>query len=637
MSSRSEPDRGSAGRWVGVCVCCVGIAVLVVSGCQQIGCQSGGQKDGRQGPWPVQSGVVDHLSEEMPAIVFVRRAQALRRVEAFLGESGEEKSSEGTPDAGEDAGEEEDAGRDKSGSKRTHTEPGTSVEALVAVVGRLLSTEVAGKIGLDGKAPATLVRWEGRWVAGFERTSVSQPASGEGAGPKVEGIDWVDRSGSVGGGSVGRIPMGGTHEGVGAIVCGSEESWYVATSRTPAWSEKKVVGVCDRLRSEEAGSESEAPSEKRAWTDGWTRGAREASLMSSLVGGNEVVAGLVRPDVWLNQEMTVRNGQASRLVNRLAGQLGSLGWTGYHRSERGALSVTMRLQKSTGQPMAVADLGAGTGELPPMGGFVRDDVLGAVRFSSDPALTYQLVESLMPAERRREVTAYWSEIREKLKVQMPETLLDALAGHAVVVLFDVTERSRVVSASAAKADADDGEKSGGGFWRHLLTGGATREAVLVPITNRAAVERVLDVATQLSEGKLSRDMANDSVHYAWIGERGLSWAIVLTDDYLIFADNGAAFNRAVSYAREASNLSEVLTERGVDRLFDGSGRSGFYLRGRALSDRIRAAGWETGASLLEPAAWLLFTSETADGEGIGRLDIGYREESAVKGEADAGE
>lgn len=632
MSSRSEPDRGSGGRRMGVCVCWVGIAVLVLSGCQQIGCQSGGQADGREGPWPVQSGVVDHLSEEMSAVVFVRRAQALRRVEAFIGESVEGKAAIGGT---RDAGEKEDAGRDESGSERKRAEPGTGVEALVAVAGQLLSEEAAGEIGLNLEAPAAVFRWEGRWVVGFERVGADQAASNAGAEPQVAGIDWVERSREGNGGSVGRISMGGNEAGGEGVVCGSAELLYVATKRGAMRSEQEVIEICDRLRTNGSGSEGEAPRGNRAWTDGWTRGGREASLMSSLVGGNEVVAGLVRPDRWLNQEMAMRNGQASRLVKRLAGQLGSLGWTGYHRPERGALSVTMRLQQSPGQPMAVADLGAGTGELPPMGGFVSEDVLGAVRFSSDPALTYQLVESLMPAERRREVTAYWDEIREKLTVRMPETLLDALAGHAVVVLFDVTERSRVVSGVDGETGTD-GER-GGGFWGHLLTGSATREAVLVPITNRAAVERVLDVATQLSEGKLSRDMANESVHYAWIGERGLSWAIVLTDDYLIFADNGAAFNRAVSYAREASSVSEVLTERGVDRLFDGSGRSGFYLRGRALSDRIRGAGWETGASMLAPAAWLLFTSETADGEGIGRLDIGYREQSDEREGADSGE
>jgi hypothetical protein len=454
---------------------------------------------------------------------------------------------------------------------------------------------------VEAASPAILFRHDGTWVVGGDLSE--RPAVME-ALESLE-VTWAQTEVS---GRVGTLHVEGASTTEALAVCLFKGGWFAGELE----ADESAETLCGGVAPARTGPLTEA------WTSGWTRGPEEAGLVASLVGGGEVAAGIIRPDVWLRESAESQGrDHGGVLIRRLAEQLGALGWTMRHEPDREALSVTMRLQQSAGEPMAVADLGAATGSLPPMGGLMSRDVLGAVRLSADPQLAYQLTRSLLPAQTRREVDAYWSGFESKMNIELPESLLNAVAGHAVLVVFRVRPRQRVLS------DASEGVDEWSLLWRRFVHGEATREAVMIPITDRAAVERVLNVATQLSSGKLSRDKADASVHYAWIGERGLSWALVLTDEYVVFADSGVAFNRAVNFSRNATPIDGELRRRGVHRLFDGQNRSGLFVEASRARERLRQAGWRGAASFARPLEWMLFTSETAGGEGIGRLDLGY--------------
>jgi len=141
-----------------------------------------------------------------------------------------------------------------------------------------------------------------------------------------------------------------------------------------------------------------------------------------------------------------------------------------------------------------------------------------------------------------------------------------------------------------------------GAIRRILELRATREAVLLPIQDRVIAEQTLDAFTQLSQGRLSRENAEHTVHYAWLEGGLLEWAFILDDTHLLFVDSAAAFDQAMIYERRGGSLSDELTP--LAPLMKGRHRSGIYLDTAILADILAQSGDSRIARWLEPFEFL---------------------------------
>jgi hypothetical protein len=322
-------------------------------------------------------------------------------------------------------------------------------------------------------------------------------------------------------------------------------------------------------------------------TPGWRADDRWRRLIATTTRpDSDVVAGFDAAG-WLRERAS--EGRAGRLVTRFARQIGRVGIRARYRASRRRLILDVLTPGSPGAPTIVSGLGEPTGELPPLGGLVEPGVLAVLRLSVDAERLYGLVRSMLPAERRRELDRFWEESRRQLEIEGPERIADNFSGHVVVVVYGL------------QGDRLDWDEPGLGH--RILEMQATREAILMPIRDRTLAERTLDAFTQLSRGRLSRQTAEHTVHYAWLQDGLLEWAFVLGDDHLLYVDSATAFDQAMIYERRGGSLSREMSA--LAPLLQPRRRSGLYLDVATFSDLLAGRGYDRVAPWLEPLESLL--------------------------------
>ncbi|MFB6372645.1 MAG: hypothetical protein ABEN55_05945, partial [Bradymonadaceae bacterium] len=277
-------------------------------------------------------------------------------------------------------------------------------------------------------------------------------------------------------------------------------------------------------------------------------------------------------------------------------------------SDQSDLSIDLRSRSTTGEPVVVSDLGTPSGTFPGLGGLVEPGVLGVVRVSVDPQSVYRLLVSTLPADRRARLKAFWKQLEQKLLIDGPESILENFTGHAVAVFYGL---------------GDDILAGGrGASLRRFFRLQSTREVVVLPITSRTDLERLLDKATQVSRGRLSRQQGKHTVQYAWFRDGTLEWALVLSDEHLVFVDSATSFDKALQFEHRGGALTaRQRKSMRIGPLLETRDRSGFFLDAATVGNLLAENGRERAAAWLEPVRSILLTTEMDDEASVTRIDL----------------
>lgn len=316
------------------------------------------------------------------------------------------------------------------------------------------------------------------------------------------------------------------------------------------------------------------------------------------------LVGVVRPSTWLSNVES--EGHAEVLRQQLMTQLGSVGFQLNSPSLDEKARLEVALPGNPRAPEMVPELGEADGGLPPMGGLIEPGVLSVARLSVDPEQFYELARSAMPAERRNDLIDTLEMLDKELRIDVESDVLENLRGHAMLVAYGL-ERE------AFESDETP-------WFLELVKLQATREAILMPIRDREPLEKVLDAWTTLSKSKLSRQSAGQTLQYAWLEEGELQWALILSDEYIIFVDSAAAFEHAVAYEERARPLGEEFEEHGLTGLVDGPHQAGLFLDMATLTDLLAESERTEAVRWLRPFDSLLMTSGVDDDVGIVQVD-----------------
>ncbi len=330
--------------------------------------------------------------------------------------------------------------------------------------------------------------------------------------------------------------------------------------------------------------------------DLWPADRAHGQLLDGLASDDARLVALGNPSEMV--PTTTASQQARRIRDRLAGQLGPTGVSASFDAEPATLSFDLRARPTPEQPVVVSTLGTPDDQVPALGGLIEPGVLGVARFSVDPESTYRLFRSTLPARHRRQLDAFWQQLRDKLLIDGPDALLDHFTGHAFVVVDALGSDSETPPAD----------------WRQVLKLQATREVVVLPIASRERLERALDKATQVTRGRLSRQTGDDNVQYAWFEGGTLAWAMILSDEHLMFVDSPSSLDRALAFDRNDEAVSdEIRAEMQIGPLLETTGRSGAYLDAALVDRQLSERGHERAAAWLTPFESILLTTEM-DGE-----------------------
>jgi hypothetical protein len=302
--------------------------------------------------------------------------------------------------------------------------------------------------------------------------------------------------------------------------------------------------------------------------------------------------GFIDPSPWLGRRQT--DGHAKILLARLIRQIGRIHYAVAIDEESRKLRLSLYTPGQPAEPVMIASLGEAAGKLPQVGGLVRPGVLSVVRLSVDPEALYGLIRSTLPADQRLELEHFWRDLADELKIDVVGDVIGNVTGHFLVAVYGFEDRM-------LRADNP-----------HLLYDlfrlRATREAVLIPIKSRERLEPILDVATQLSRGRLRRQVIRHTIQYAWIPDGSLEWALILHDDYVLFVDSAVAFDHAIAWERSARNLSDSLREVGLGRILEEN-RSGFYVDLTTLANLLAESGQRDVAAWMRPFDTMVFSTE----------------------------
>ncbi len=299
----------------------------------------------------------------------------------------------------------------------------------------------------------------------------------------------------------------------------------------------------------------------------WDANAAHRDLFGRL-HHDESVFVAASPSSWLGA-LPATQDQAKTLRARMQAQSGPIG-VALRRDATGALRARVRALEDVEEPATLHGLGQATGQLGPLGALVTPGALAAVRVSLDTRRLFTLIRSTLPASQRAELDARLRQLRELAAIDLEEALIDNLHGHAVIVLYglglDALDLSQPLDAA-----------------RELLMLSASREAIILPLRDRHKLARLLDALTQLTQGRLRRQDLGQVVHYAWMVEGELRWALVLHDEALLIVDNTATFRHAMNHVQRPRPLRAAQLALGLGRLLDDEAdRSGLYVDLQAL-------------------------------------------------------
>lgn len=533
-------------------VFCVGLLLVVSLGCGE-GCTLGaGGTSVDDKPWPLSSGLASHVPAEAEASFFLR---SLRDIEPAL-----QFGAEALTD---------NAFRD------------TLPEAAIGPIRKLADRLNPASFGLSGEQSSVLFRHRGVWTLiarVSERKQLDRALEQLVSASPLQMADRTDDE------PIGLVYP--TDDNETAPIAELEFRGNLVFVRSRLFTEGPPIAG----ETEKGGQVGEV--------DRWPYDGRTQKLIEDLTNDGARMVGLIEPKRWLSN--VEASGPARAVMQRMANQFGATAVRIDYADEERRLSLDIRSLSDPDEPFVVEQLGSGTGALPTLGGLVEPGVLGVLRLSVDPKSVYRLLVSTMPARQRAQLEAFWKQMRSKLLIDGPEAILDNFTGHAVMVFYGLESESL------------RGEKPA--TVRRILELQATREAVLLPIKSRKKAERLLDKMTQLSQGKLSRQRGEHTVQYAWFREGALEWAIILSDEHLIFVDSSTSFDKAMQYERRGRALSpKQLDKMHLGPLLSKRDRSGIYVDTATLANLLSENGYEGAATWLMPIQSLLLTTEM-DGE-----------------------
>lgn len=327
-------------------------------------------------------------------------------------------------------------------------------------------------------------------------------------------------------------------------------------------------------------------------------------LFRELSNDGELLA-VVRPAAWLANRKA--EGQAGVLLERILSQMGPIGFAASSVSLDESVQVQVLTPGNPRTPVMIRGLGKAEGDMPPVGGLVAPGVLGVSRLSVEPTQLYDLLLTAMPAQRRTDVDAFWDELDEELRINARRDVLENLRGHAVVVAYGL--------------DREALEASDSPWYLDLAKLEATREAVLLPIKEREPLEQVLNGLTTVSKGSLTRQKVGHTLQYAWLDDGELKWAVILSDEHLIFVDSSVAFDHAVAYERSAGPLGEKFEKMGVARIFDEDDAAGLYLDTASLASILAETDEQTSTGWIKPFRRVVVTTRDEGSMGVTKFDL----------------
>lgn len=327
----------------------------------------------------------------------------------------------------------------------------------------------------------------------------------------------------------------------------------------------------------------------------WTRDFQVPGIDRPVVGG-------IKPRHWLARESS--EGHAALLWLRLRNQLGPIAFAAHFDKPTQTFTLDVQSTSDPREPAFVRDLQGASGDLPAAGALVVPGVLAVARLSVNPRKFYELVRSTFPAEQRLELDRLVHELDEQLAINIMDDLLDNLYGHIVVVVYGF--------------DARIFKEQDSGLLANILFLKGTREAVYIPVKSRQRIEDLLNAWTQISKGKLNRQVVQQTIQYAWFEDGNLTWALLLGPDHVILVDSTAAFDRAMAFQRSAPSV-KAADER-VMPLLEGRDLSGFFVDTRALANLMGTEPLDSFQRVLEPLKSVRVISETMD-NSVSRMTI----------------
>jgi hypothetical protein len=337
-------------------------------------------------------------------------------------------------------------------------------------------------------------------------------------------------------------------------------------------------------------------------------------LLAEMTTIGEIIA-VVRPSAWLADRGLSDNsegdqgpsGQAGLLLGRILDQVGPVGIAASSVSLDESVRVRVLTPGNPRAPAMIASLGQADGDIPTLGGIIAPGVLGVARLSVSPRQLYELLLSGVPAKQRREVGRFWDELDRELRINAQRDVLENLRGHLIVVAYGL--------------DRDGIEASDAPWYLDAVKLDATREAVLMPIKEREPLEQVLNALTMVSKGKLTRQAVGHTLQYAWIDSGRLEWAVILSDENLIYVDSSVAFEHATEYERGASPLGAQIKAAGITRVFDKEAAAGVYLDTASLTTMLAEADGDDALGWIAPFRSAIMTTRQKEGVGVTDIDL----------------
>lgn len=273
-------------------------------------------------------------------------------------------------------------------------------------------------------------------------------------------------------------------------------------------------------------------------------------------------------------QLPAPNPRAAGLRAVLAQSQDTVGWSARMEGPK-RVRLVVDTSEQVQAPTPVATLDATQGALPPLGHLIPPGTLGVVRASLDPAQVEVLIQSLLAPDDRRTLEGFEQQMLKEFALPLRKNILQNLQGHAVALLYGI-----------------DPEGWSGESWidvgLSLLTLQGTKEALFVPLKDAKLLRDVLDAMTTLTRGKLVRQGVEHGVHYAWMVQGSLQWAMVVYDHAVIVLDSPAAFKRANAQAQKAQRLDPLWKSVELGSLLEGTNASGVYLDVASLRTLVPA-------------------------------------------------
>ena len=271
-------------------------------------------------------------------------------------------------------------------------------------------------------------------------------------------------------------------------------------------------------------------------------------------------------------------GPGAHLAAQIVARLGWWFWRVVppEASDRERWNLEIRTSDEGQARDLISDLGEGAGELPPMGGLARPGVPAVIRLSADPARLWGFVRAVLSPQEQDQLEQMVTTLRDELQIDLEADVIANIEGQVAVVVFGMED--------------DFFEATGMEFWSSLVRLENTREALVIPIEDRARIERVLDAMTQLARGSLIRQTMEKTNQYAWFDDGQPSWAIISGDDYLVVVDSLMAFDHVASWKRSARRLDETMAHRGVGAMMTGNRGLAAYVDADILRGIFREEG-----------------------------------------------